>query len=71
MNLRRETQKYAGPCRLYRVIGDGVEDGKRAWTHRQSAKQFAATPTGFRLYVDDRDRTRFIKYEVATACASI
>lgn len=65
---------HSGLCRLFRkivkmqgngfaYIGDGIKEGTRGWTHWTSAKEYAPTPNGFRLYyVNTPDR--YIEYEI-------
>lgn len=65
---------HSGACRLHRCIirmqtnafaytGDGIQDNQYGWTYWKSARQFEATPTGFKLYYDpDRTSGRFLEY---------
>lgn len=75
-------RNHAGDCRLYRKLvkvqtnawayeGDGVEPGKKGWTHfPKSAGLVECYGHGVKFYYDD-SKTRFIAYELkGTSAAS-
>jgi hypothetical protein len=47
----------------FAYTGDGIQDNQYGWTYWKSARQFEATPTGFKLYYKpDRSSGRFLEY---------